>query len=35
MTNKKIENICPGHNACAGCGQLIAVRATMKALDKN
>jgi len=35
MTNKKIENICPGHNACAGCGQLIAVRAAMKALDKN
>lgn len=25
----------PGHNACAGCGQLIAVRAALKALDKN
>jgi len=35
MINKPIENICPGHNACAGCGQLIAVRAAMKALDKN
>jgi len=30
-----IENICPGHNACAGCGQLIAVRAVMRAIDKN
>lgn len=25
----------PGHNACAGCGQLIAVRAALKALDKD
>lgn len=35
MINKKIENICPGHNACAGCGQLVAVRAVMRALDQN
>jgi pyruvate ferredoxin oxidoreductase beta subunit len=35
MNNKPTENICPGHNACAGCGQLVAVRAAMKALDKN
>ncbi len=35
MKNKPIKNICPGHNACAGCGQLVAVRAVMRALDKN
>lgn len=25
----------PGHNACAGCGQLSAVQAVMRALDEN
>lgn len=25
----------PGHNACAGCGQLSAVQAVMRGLDKN
>jgi pyruvate ferredoxin oxidoreductase beta subunit len=25
----------PGHNACAGCGQLSAVQAVMRALDKD
>jgi pyruvate ferredoxin oxidoreductase beta subunit len=25
----------PGHNACAGCGQLVAVQAVMRGLDKN
>ncbi len=29
------KNINPGHNACAGCGQLSAVQAVMRALDKN
>jgi len=33
--NKKIEFISPGHNACAGCGQLTAVQAVMRGLDKN
>jgi len=27
--------ISPGHNACAGCGQLIAVQAVMRGLDKK
>ena len=27
--------ISPGHNACAGCGQLVAVQAVMRGLDKN
>lgn len=25
----------PGHNACAGCGQLVAVQAVMRGLNKN
>ena len=25
----------PGHNACAGCGQLVAVQAVMRGLDEN
>lgn len=25
----------PGHNACAGCGQLVATQAVMRGLDKN
>jgi pyruvate ferredoxin oxidoreductase beta subunit len=33
MTPKKF--IYPGHNACAGCGQLSAVQAVMRALDEN
>lgn len=32
MTKNLINS---GHNACAGCGQLIAVRAVLKALDEN
>lgn len=38
MNSKKITNnkfISPGHNACAGCGQLVAVQAVMRGLDKN
>lgn len=35
MDKTNLENICPGHNACAGCGQLVAVRAVMRALDKD
>ena len=29
------KNIYPGHNACAGCGQLGAVQAVMRGLNKN
>lgn len=37
MSTIKNKNlfISPGHNACAGCGQLVAVQAVMRALDKN
>lgn len=36
MNNQKTkELISPGHNACAGCGQLSAVQAVMRALDEN
>lgn len=31
----KQKFISPGHNACAGCGQLIAVQAVMRGLNKN
>lgn len=34
MKNKKAF-LSPGHNACAGCGQLVAVQAVMRGLDKN
>jgi len=33
--NKKNKFLSPGHNACAGCGQLVAVQAVMRGLDKN
>jgi len=33
ILNKKL--ISPGHNACAGCGQLSAVQSVMRALNKN
>lgn len=33
MNQKKF--LSPGHNACAGCGQLVAVQAVMRGLDKN
>ena len=33
MTNKKY--ITPGHNACAGCGQLSAVQAVMRGLNED
>jgi pyruvate ferredoxin oxidoreductase beta subunit len=29
------KNLSPGHNACAGCGQLSAVQAVMRSLDKD
>ncbi|MFZ4648273.1 MAG: thiamine pyrophosphate-dependent enzyme [Patescibacteria group bacterium] len=33
MKNKKL--LLPGHNACAGCGQLVAVQAVMRGLNEN
>lgn len=36
MKNIKSKRlILPGHNACAGCGQLSAVQSVMRALDKD
>lgn len=36
MTNDQTKKLLlPGHNACAGCGQLVAVQAVMRGLDKN
>jgi pyruvate ferredoxin oxidoreductase beta subunit len=38
MLNKQTENnkfLSPGHNACAGCGQLVAVQAVMRGLTKD
>jgi len=35
MLNKQNQFLSPGHNACAGCGQLSAVQAVMRGLDKN
>jgi pyruvate ferredoxin oxidoreductase beta subunit len=32
---KKEENFTPGHRACIGCGEALAVRQAFKALDKN
>ena len=29
------KKISPGHNACAGCGQLVAVQAVMRGLNEN
>ncbi len=34
-TKQKHKFISPGHNACAGCGQLVAVQAVMRALNKE
>ncbi len=31
----KNKNLYPGHNACAGCGQLSAVQSVMRVLDKD
>ncbi len=35
--NKRLKDkfLFPGHNACAGCGQMVAVQAVMRGLDKN
>ncbi len=36
MSDKKpIKFLAPGHNACAGCGQLVAAQAVMRGLNKN
>ena len=32
---KKKENFAPGHRACIGCGEALAVRLAFKALDNN
>ncbi|MCJ7604460.1 MAG: pyruvate synthase subunit PorB [Dehalococcoidales bacterium] len=32
---KKQENFAPGHRACIGCGEALAVRLAFKALDNN
>lgn len=33
--NNNTKFISPGHNACAGCGQMVAVQAVMRSLTKN
>lgn len=33
--NKNNKFLSPGHNACAGCGQLVAAQAVMRGLNKN
>ncbi len=33
--NIKNNFLCSGHNACAGCGQLVAAQAVMRGLNKN
>lgn len=33
--NLKNKFLSPGHNACAGCGQLVAAQAVMRGLNKN
>jgi len=35
MKDKKLKNIAGGHNACAGCGQLVAAQAVMRALEDH
>ncbi len=35
MVKTKNKLISPGHNACAGCGQLVAVQAVMRGLNKD
>jgi pyruvate ferredoxin oxidoreductase beta subunit len=32
---KREENFAPGHRACIGCGEALAIRQTFKALDNN
>ncbi len=32
---KKQENFAPGHRACIGCGEALAIRQSFKALDNN
>jgi pyruvate ferredoxin oxidoreductase beta subunit len=32
---KREENFTPGHRACIGCGEALAIRQTFKALDNN
>jgi pyruvate ferredoxin oxidoreductase beta subunit len=32
---KKEENFAPGHRACIGCGEALAIRQSFKALDNN
>ena len=32
---QKEENFAPGHRACIGCGEALAVRQALKALDNN
>jgi pyruvate ferredoxin oxidoreductase beta subunit len=32
---KKQENFAPGHRACIGCGEALAMRQAFKALDNN
>ncbi len=32
---KKAENFAPGHRACIGCGEALAIRQAFKALDNN
>ncbi|MBN2853946.1 hypothetical protein JXK06_00185 [Patescibacteria group bacterium] len=34
-SKKPKKFLCPGHNACAGCGQLSAVQSVMRALTKD
>jgi len=33
--NNSTKFLSPGHNACAGCGQLVAAQAVMRGLNKN
>jgi len=35
LNNKSRKFLSPGHNACAGCGQLVAAQAVMRGLNKN
>ena len=35
MLKNKNKFLSPGHNACAGCGQLVAVQAVMRGLNKD
>lgn len=35
MPNYKNQKLCPGHNACAGCGELAAVQAALRGLPNE